>query len=124
MKKSKFMGAAMLLTFGLTIGACVPGETPPETVPHLASQLEEERKSLEEEMASEEAEKESASKEEDLSVEALQLFDTVKGWRFCFESGAGAWETNLTIDEQGHFSGEYYDNDPGDVGEGYEGGTV
>ena len=124
MKKSKFMGAAVLLTFGLSIGACVPRETPPTMDPYYESQLEEERKSLEAEMASKEAEEESAPKEEELSVEALQLFDTVKGWRFCFESGAGAWETNLTIDEQGHFSGEYYDNDPGDMGEGYEGGTV
>ena len=124
MKKSKLIGMIALMVLGLSIGACTPQETPPTKAPQNESDLEEERRSLEAEIASKEAEEESIQKEKGLSVEALQLFDTIKDWRFCFESGAGVRETTLTIDEQGHFSGEYYDNDAGDVGEGYEGGTI
>ncbi len=48
-----------------------------------------------------------------------------KDWTFYFMSGAGAWETHLQIENDGSFSGEYYDADMGDTGEGYEdGGTM
>lgn len=43
---------------------------------------------------------------------------------FEFASGAGAWGTELYIDSDGSFWGEYHDSDMGDTGEGYPNGTL
>ncbi len=43
---------------------------------------------------------------------------------FTFSSGAGAWETSMTVKEDGSFFGEYYDADMGATGEGYPYGTL
>lgn len=42
---------------------------------------------------------------------------------FIFLSGAGAWETSITINQDGTFSGNYTDDDMGDTGKGYPNGT-
>lgn len=41
-----------------------------------------------------------------------------------FSSGAGAWGTFLSVNDDGTFEGEFHDSDMGDIGEGYPGGTV
>ena len=43
-------------------------------------------------------------------------------WSFC--SGAGAWSTDLTILQDGSFSGDYHDSDMGDTSEAYPNGTI
>ena len=43
-------------------------------------------------------------------------------WSFC--SGAGAWSTDLIIQPDGSFSGDYHDSDMGDAAEAYPNGTV
>ena len=43
---------------------------------------------------------------------------------FEFSSGAGGWSTELRIDSDGKFKGNYHDSDMGDIGEDYPGGTV
>lgn len=40
---------------------------------------------------------------------------------FSFMSGAGGWSTELTINPDGSFTGNYYDSDMGDSGDGYDG---
>lgn len=60
----------------------------------------------------------------ELSGEAKTLFSVTDGWKFTFESGAGAWDTTLTVNAQGEFEGEYHDSDLGDTGEGYDNGTL
>lgn len=42
---------------------------------------------------------------------------------FRFSSGAGAWQTTLSICADGSFAGEYLDADMGSTGDGYPGGT-
>lgn len=44
--------------------------------------------------------------------------------KFTFASGAGAWMTVLTVNEDGSFTGEYHDSEMGIQGEGYSRGTV
>ena len=39
---------------------------------------------------------------------------------FSFMSGAGGWSTGLTINPDGSFTGNYYDSDMGDSGDGYD----
>ena len=51
-------------------------------------------------------------------------FADLKGLQFSFSSGAGGWYTTLTIQEDGSFSGEYYDGDMGDSGTSYPNGTI
>ena len=49
--------------------------------------------------------------------EAEFSFADLKGYRFRFSSGAGAWGTVLTIREDGSFSGTYSDTDAGGEGD-------
>lgn len=49
--------------------------------------------------------------------EAEFSFADLKGYRFRFSSGAGAWGTVLTIREDGSFSGTYSDTDMGGEGD-------
>lgn len=56
--------------------------------------------------------------------EEVSLFDELKGNRFVFASGAGAWGTELLIGEDGVFEGQYHDSDMGSIGAGYPNGTV
>lgn len=41
---------------------------------------------------------------------------------FVFSSGVGAWATSMTLEQDGAFSGEYYDADMGVCDEDYEDG--
>lgn len=43
---------------------------------------------------------------------------------FYFSSGAGAWGTDLYLEDDGTFYGQYHDSNMGDIGEGYPNGTV
>lgn len=43
---------------------------------------------------------------------------------FEFSSGAGAWQTDLRVERDGYFYGQFNDADMGDAGENYENGTV
>ena len=43
---------------------------------------------------------------------------------FSFSSGVGGWGTELNLAKDGTFTGYYHDGEFGNVGEGYEGGTV
>lgn len=55
--------------------------------------------------------------------EEISLFEELKGNRFVFASGAGAWGTELTIHADGSFEGQYHDRDMGSTGAGYPNGT-
>ena len=52
------------------------------------------------------------------------LFSQLNGKIFEFSSGAGAWGTELTMGENGAFTGNYHDSEMGETGEGYPDGTV
>ena len=43
---------------------------------------------------------------------------------FTFSSGAGAWATQFTLEDDGSFAGQYHDSDMGDTGAEYPNGTV
>lgn len=51
-------------------------------------------------------------------------FSDLSGLVFTFCSGVGAWATEMTIAEDGSFSGRFHDSDMGDTGETYPNGTV
>lgn len=51
-------------------------------------------------------------------------FKDLSTTEFIFCSGAGGWETSMTINEDGTFSGSFHDSDMGDTGEGYPNGIV
>lgn len=61
---------------------------------------------------------------EEESVEPAFSFADFAALQFSFSSGAGGWETRLTIDEDGSFSGEYFDGELGMTGDGYPNGTM
>ena len=43
---------------------------------------------------------------------------------FSFLSGAGGWSSDMTLNRDGSFSGQYHDSEMGEAGEGYPMGTV
>lgn len=50
-------------------------------------------------------------------------FESLKPFTFIFSSGAGAWSTTLTIQEDGSFSGQYSDSDAGSYDDSCPNGT-
>ena len=70
--------------------------------------------------ASEEGEEETVSQE----TEASFSFQDFRNLEFSFCSGAGGWQTLLMIDDDGSFSGEYYDGELGSIGDDYPDGTM
>lgn len=52
------------------------------------------------------------------------FFAQFEGVEFSFNSGAGAWSTDLRILPDGSFSGEFHDSDMGDAEDTYPDGTV
>ncbi len=57
-------------------------------------------------------------------AETEDVFAQIQDLRFDFSSGAGAWNTEMAIEEDGTFSGIYHDSEMGEVGEDYPDGTV
>ena len=53
-----------------------------------------------------------------------ELLKELEGQTLFFSSGVGAWETSLTLGENGAFTGEFHDSEMGDAGENYPDGTV
>lgn len=121
----RWKGAIALLLLGLVLGGCtdanefISGEAELETS-QITSQI-----TSDTEESSEEGKTQSGEiiAEDSLTAEAAQLFDAIEGWEFSFLSGAGGWETTMEVNSEGTFSGRYYDNDMGDIGEGYPNGT-
>ena len=64
-----------------------------------------------------------AGEAESKSIDAGTLFAALDDKDFYFASGAGGWATELEIEEDGTFSGEYFDSDMGDRGTDYPNGT-
>lgn len=62
--------------------------------------------------------------EESEALENAFSFADVAGREFYFSSGAGGWDTTLSIKADGSFEGQYHDSDMGDLGEGYPNGTM
>ncbi len=51
------------------------------------------------------------------------LFAQLNGQFFTFSSGAGGWSTDLTVGENGTFTGSFHDSEMGETGEGYPKGS-
>lgn len=52
------------------------------------------------------------------------LLAQLKGQYFEFASGVGGWGTELTVRENGAFTGKFHDSEMGEIGEGYPDGSV
>ena len=50
-------------------------------------------------------------------------FKELSNYSYYFSSGAGGWEDDFSISEDGTFEGHYYDSDMGDTGDEYPNGT-
>ena len=83
------------------------------------------------ETESEEPTTASTTEEETTTEEAEEIpedigfsYGKLQHTTFIFSSGAGAWETDLSIDADGNFSGMFHDSEMGDTGEGYPSGSI
>ena len=58
-----------------------------------------------------------------VEIQEKNLWTELKNINFIFSSGAGGWQTEMSIAEDGTFQGVYYDGDLGVIGENYPNGT-
>lgn len=105
-KQKKIAGMIILILASLGLGGCDSRE-PIQTQPASKGS----------------AESVSAELSSGAVVEILS-FSELKGSRFVFSSGAGAWQTELTVAEDGSFQGSFQDVNMGDTGDNYPDGTV
>ena len=56
-------------------------------------------------------------------AETANVFEMLPS-EFTFSSGAGGWATDLFLNDDGTFTGQYHDSDLGDLGAEYPNGTV
>jgi hypothetical protein len=61
---------------------------------------------------------------ENETVSKEYTFEDLSKYSYEFCSGAGGWSTDFYIEKDGYFHGNYHDSDMGDIGEGYENGTM
>ena len=55
---------------------------------------------------------------------SMDLLAQMDGQVFEFSSGVGAWSTELTVGENGTFTGSFHDSEMGETGENYPDGTL
>ena len=55
---------------------------------------------------------------------SMELFAQIEGQVFEFYSGAGGWSTELTVGENGTFTGNFHDSEMGETDENYPDGTL
>lgn len=122
---------AKLFAIGILVASCVVtscGKESGVTVKYNASTntgKESVTAGTEEIAAAEEAIEGATEDQEASAAETVNpVFKKLSYYGFVFTSGVGAWNTNLNIDEYGNFEGSYMDIDMGDIGEGYEDGTM
>lgn len=121
----KRFALALCVILILVIGGCgIQGKEDTQTGTDVAQKTEEETISTEKEATSTEGE--AISIEDNTEITDMADESSVLSGlpTFIFASGAGAWDTTLTIYEDGSFEGYFHDSDMGDTGEGYENGTV
>ena len=71
-----------------------------------------------------ENQREENRKREEEQEESDFSFADLRGVEFVFSSGAGGWQTAMTVREDGSFSGVYFDGEMGDTGEDYPNGSM
>ena len=55
---------------------------------------------------------------------SMELFAQIEGQVFEFYSGTGGWSTELTVGENGTFTGNFHDSEMGETDENYPDGTL
>ena len=61
---------------------------------------------------------------ETTAFETTAVTEATEPMNFIFLSGAGGWSTEMTLNADGSFSGEYHDSELGSIGDNYPNGTV
>lgn len=57
-------------------------------------------------------------------AEGDSLFETLAGLEWSFSSGVGGWSTDMRMQADGSFTGEYHDSEMGETGDDYPYGTL
>lgn len=89
----------------------------------LQQEVTTQERTNQEEAKSTEASKETTTESVELTEAETSLFSELPD-EFYFSSGAGAWRTELFLQDDGGFNGQYSDSEMGSTGEEYPNGTV
>lgn len=84
----------------------------------------EEQHSGEEQVSEGQSSEQQSESQQSIGAEGEFSFENVSDRVFYFSSGVGAWATELSIDSDGTFKGNFHDADMGDVGEAYPNGVL
>ena len=122
--KKRFALALCFILILVISGCGIQGKEDTQTGTDVAQKTEEETISTEKEATSTEGE--AISIEDNTEITDMADESSVLSGlpTFIFASGAGAWDTTLTIYEDGTFEGYFHDSDMGDDGADYPYGTV
>lgn len=115
--------ALICLTMGIGILSGCSGNDQQESHPESNNSVQEE---LYSNVSSQENQNESSieSKTEETSQNETIYLPNTEPLNMTFCSGAGAWATYITLNNDGSFEGNYHDSDMGFIGEGYPHGTI
>lgn len=113
----KYTLVCAMLAAAIAASGCGKKPAPaPETTPADKTVVAAE---TEESVTAEETKEESSDDEKE-----YDYYKELEGLIYQFSSGVGGWGTSLRITPNGHFTGEFYDSNMGETGEGYENGTI
>ncbi len=125
MKKLRMIPAllCMILAVSMILGACTPASEAAKTA---QKKEEKEGGGLDKDDKKDKKDdvKEADPGGKDKEQKEFDLFEEMSNWEYTFSSGAGGWQTNMTVMPDGTFKGLYNDSDMGDTGDGYPDGTL
>lgn len=123
MRKKKIVTIILAGSLMLSIGSCGNRglEDDPNTIKNMGTEVEQEEK-IEETKGSENVVLKITQKNVD--EDNAFSFAVFKNLEFYFSSGAGGWATQMVIEADGSFSGEYFDGEMGMTGENYPNGMM
>lgn len=122
MKRKKITAMIMTVTFAATVftGCGTKSEKMNDNSSSAMTEDNITQNNETETIGTETTEKETEAERET----GTSVFSALKNYYFEFASGAGGWNTTLTIQPDGSFSGQYHDSEMGVTGEDYPNGTM
>lgn len=115
--KRRIIALFLAMTLAIGVSACGAKKEAPKV--EVSEEKEEDISQVPESLV----EPQTPEEHEPVAEPGEVTFATFAG-NYSFMSGAGAWSTDVTIYDDGAFEGSFHDSDMGDVGDGYENGTV
>lgn len=119
----KIILAALVATLSLS-GCSKVANTPADSTSSAEDKTQIKETAGKEDNKEEDKTDDSEPTEDIYKEDASEVFEKMSEWLFIFSSGAGGWETTLSVTPDGTFAGRYHDSEMGSTGPGYPDGVL